>query len=428
MKANENIPEILQAARMKLAQARPYIQRALWSVPVFIDDKVVDPSGAPTLGVDKWWRLYANPAYMEQCTVDELATTVYHEIDHLLHAHAERSDIHGVGLNHAVWNLAGDMAINDGIMQEQASIPTPSLTFKFPKNYGVLPKDAVKMGCPKPLPSGWTTEAYYDELCKHAKKVTVSCECGSGSGGAKGSYELDGPGKDGKDGNQGLTPAQQEMVRQIVAREVVEHAKAKGRGTVPAGLLVWAEERVDPQVPWERVLASLIRRCIGAEVLGHQTPSFKRPHRRSAVLSKILLPTRWKPTPIVDVTIDTSGSMHGDKRFIKALTEVDALLNRSAAKVYVRSCDAAVTAAKKAMKSIRPEQMVGGGGTDMRIGVAAALEAKPRPHLIVVVTDGETPWPVEETAIPLVIVLVGSKGAKKETPSWAHTVYVGEEG
>ena len=37
-KANEGIPEEFQAARIKLGRARPYIQRALWSVPVFMTE------------------------------------------------------------------------------------------------------------------------------------------------------------------------------------------------------------------------------------------------------------------------------------------------------------------------------------------------------------------------------------------------------
>ena len=431
-KANENLPESFQAARIKLSRARPYIQRALWTIPVFMTEDAVEPgAGQPTMGVDRWWRLYVHPEYVEKCDVDQLATTLYHEIGHLLNGHAERADAHDVGLNHAIWNIAGDMALNSAIMKEAKDLPQGGLALKFPSGYGVLPKDAVKMGCPKPLPDDWTTEAYFDELCKHAKKVKVSCSCGSGADGKPQPYEQPGNagGKkkgDPKDAGDGLTPAEQELVKQAVARAVVEYAKAKGRGTVPAHLLIWAEERFDPKVPWDRMLRALVRRALGAEVLGHQTPSFKRPSRRVAALKGVLLPTRWKPQPIVKGVIDTSGSMSADKRLAKALTELDSLLRQQSAKVYLLSCDAAASTAKRVMKSTANMRLEGGGGTDMRVGIEAVMEQRPYPHLVVVVSDGETPWPNAPLSVPLVIVLVGDKSAQSAVPSWAHTVFVDE--
>ena len=437
-KANEGIPEEFQAARIKLGRARPYIQRALWSVPVFMTEEAVVPGAAtptPTIGVDKWWRMYVHPEYVKLCTVDQLATTIYHEVaGHLLSNHADRADAHGVGLNTVIWNIAGDMAINANITREAKEVPqqgSATLKMEFPKDYGVLPKDAVKFGCPKPLPDDWTAEAYFDELCKHAKKVTVCTSCGSGADGQPKPYELPGGGTakkgDKRDGSEGLSPAEQELVKQAVARDIVEHAKAKGRGTVPAHLLVWAEERFDPKVPWDKVLRSLIRRCLGAEVLGHQTPSFKRPSRRVASLRGVLLPTRWKPEPRVACIADTSGSMGCDKRLAKALTEIDALVVQQSAKVFFGACDAAATQLKRInAKQIAPELLVGGGGTDMRVGLDAMLDMKPPVHLMIVVSDGETPWPDAPTPIPLVIVLVGDEGARQGTPAWAHTVYVDE--
>jgi len=43
--------------------------------------------------------------------------------------------------------------------------------------------------------------------------------------------------------------------------------------------------------------------------------------------------------------------------------------------------------------------------------VPAAMELKPRPHAIVVFTDGETPWPDAKPQVPLVICLVGAGAA-----------------
>ena len=71
----------------------------------------------------------------------------------------------------------------------------------------------------------------------------------------------------------------------------------------------------------------------------------------------------------------------------------------------------------------------GRGGTDMRVGIAAALDLKPRPHAVVVFTDGETPWPDAKPAVPLVICLVGDSAvaAADRVPEWAVCVVVEDD-
>ena len=60
--------------------------------------------------------------------------------------------------------------------------------------------------------------------------------------------------------------------------------------------------------------------------------------------------------------------------------------------VTVLSCDAAVHTVARVRRA-RDVRLGGGGGTDMRVGLAAAAELRPRPDLVVVLTDGYTPWP-----------------------------------
>lgn len=43
----------------------------------------------------------------------------------------------------------------------------------------------------------------------------------------------------------------------------------------------------------------------------------------------------------------------------------------------------------------------------MGVGIDAALALKPRPQLIIVLTDGETPWPATPPAASVVAALVG---------------------
>jgi len=44
-----------------------------------------------------------------------------------------------------------------------------------------------------------------------------------------------------------------------------------------------------------------------------------------------------------------------------------------------------------------------GGGTDLRTGFAKALRTRPRPDVVVVGTDGRTPWPDSRPACRTVV-------------------------
>ena len=72
------------------------------------------------------------------------------------------------------------------------------------------------------------------------------------------------------------------------------------------------------------------------------------------------------------------------------------------------------------MTSARQVELLGGGGTDM--GAASpAPRLRPRPEVVVVLTDGETPWPAAPP--PGVRVIVGLIGeSAPEAPPWTRSV------
>jgi predicted metal-dependent peptidase len=68
---------------------------------------------------------------------------------------------------------------------------------------------------------------------------------------------------------------------------------------------------------------------------------------------------------------------------------------------------------------------LGGGGTDMGVGIKAADELTPRHGAIVVLTDGYTPWPTTPPRGPCIVVLIGSGGdVASRIPAWATVVHV----
>jgi predicted metal-dependent peptidase len=90
--------------------------------------------------------------------------------------------------------------------------------------------------------------------------------------------------------------------------------------------------------------------------------------------------------------------------------------------VHVLSCDAQVHRVQR-VTSARRVELFGGGGTNMGAGIAAALALRPRPSVIVVLTDGYTPWPARApTRARVVVGLVGT-GAWA-VPRWARLVRI----
>jgi predicted metal-dependent peptidase len=103
----------------------------------------------------------------------------------------------------------------------------------------------------------------------------------------------------------------------------------------------------------------------------------------------------------------------------QAVHEVDSILRRTQCEVYLISCDDAAHVAGK-ISSVQQVKLVGGGGTDMGKGIAAALKLRPRPPIAITITDGYTDWPVNPPPIRHVCVLVGSGRG----PKWGKTVKV----
>jgi hypothetical protein len=58
----------------------------------------------------------------------------------------------------------------------------------------------------------------------------------------------------------------------------------------------------------------------------------------------------------------------------------------------------------------------------MRVGIAAAAELQPRPGAIVVLTDGDTPWPDQPCRVPVIACVVGP--STQSVPPWIRVVRI----
>jgi predicted metal-dependent peptidase len=399
------------AARLWAATKFPYLATGVFGA------QVIAERDSGTVSVDESWRMRADPELIAAWTPAQLGSVLIHHVCHLLRTHGERAQEAGVRPDEAGdWIRAADAEINDDLVP--AGLDLPGLP--------VLPRDLR-------AEDGLLAEQYFDGI-RRANRVNSAARAqraaGAGTGdrsassGTAGAWLDCGSGADGVprpgQGSAGLPRWQADLLRRQVAQDIIAHGKQPG--TVPAGLLRWAEEMLAPKVNWRAVLAAELRRAV-AEVSGAVDYSYRRPSRRSAVAGQVVLPALRRPVPEVAVVCDTSGSMTADL-LAMVLAEVEGLLRALglARQVRVLACDTAVAPAQR-VSSARQVQLVGGGGTDMGAGIAAAAALRPRPAVTVVLTDGYTPWPSwPPKGMRVVVGLLGAQAP--DAPPWARSVRV----
>ncbi|WP_425472836.1 VWA-like domain-containing protein [Streptomyces botrytidirepellens] len=220
-------------------------------------------------------------------------------------------------------------------------------------------------------------------------------------------------------------------------RDAVRFRVAQGitarPGNAPKGWQRWAEEAFHPPQPWRELLGAAVRSAASGPGAG------EGPSRRSAAVAGAVLPNLRRRPPRVSVVIDTSGSV-SDSELGSALLEVAAISRAAGGRrdlVSVLPCDAAADTVHPLCRA-EGIPLVGGGGTDLRTGFARALRARPRPDVIVALTDGQTSWPGTRPPCRTVVGLFPRHRATRSwdednpdyvpdtPPDWARVVAIGE--
>jgi len=401
--ARIELPDKLQAARVRCSQQRPYLTSLLLRLnPIAVE-------GLGTLGVDKYARLYFDPKL--DWTVPQFATVLYHECCHILRDHAGRGESLNVPIeDQKTWNVCGDAEINDDIEAEGGA------EWPFPPVMPSVLKQAA----------GLFAEEYYAALPPPPQSPQVGAGACGGAAGNPGAHEHGAPASAGgsKNAPHGISPAEMDAVKHKIAADVREHSKT--RGNTPGWLKEWAQAILEPVTDWRKVLRSEIRRA-KADIAGMQDFTYQKPSRRASAVPKIILPNMRQAIPKIAVVIDTSGSMSDDDMAV-VLGEINGVLRQCGQKDGVEAivCDAQVHSVKRVFNA-RQIVLAGRGGTDMRLGITAALAKADKPHAIIVLTDGYTPWPDEQpNGVRIIAALVGTNQIDPATvPTWIRTVSVG---
>jgi predicted metal-dependent peptidase len=323
---------------------------------------IMDAPGLATFGVDKGARLHVDPVTAAAWGVEGIATVLVHEIGHINRDHFGRLEVirpfvemqwrknatalayaYGILSPLELWNWAGDLEINDDVVRAG---------WKWP--LGVEPLTPSLFGFPERL----TAEKYLNLIVEAAKEekvpkgfaaaINALARSIPGAGGRCGGIAGNPfPDEDDKDSPRQKSPAQKEVVRRKVAQQIADYAKAKGRGSVPGGWLVWADQKLEPpKIDWKRRLPALMRHGV-AEMSGSTDYSYRRRSRRAESLAAEwggyapCLPSLASPRVRCAAAIDTSGSM-GKAELKRAASELLGIVKGIGAPVEAFAVDAKV--------------------------------------------------------------------------------------
>jgi len=383
--------------------------------------------GLGTMGVtDRMVGLF-DPAAVMEWSIDEVAGGLVHELLHPTNDHHARR----LGRDPFRWNCACDRAINPMVIDAGFALPKGHL---LPEQIG--------------QPAGQPAESYYLHEPESPPGSPSQAAGGPGEPGGKGQeqgragppYTL-GAGHCGSGAGNPFPNEPEEAdkigrsdvdiarVRRQIAESIREAAakSSKGVGSVPGSWQVWANVLLTPaKVPWQTELARTIR-ATATYRPGAVEQTWHHASRRQAGIGygpgKPRLPALHWPRPQVAVAIDSSGSM-GTDEFKLLMPEVDGVLRAIGANVDLLVCDAEV-------QNLRPVRKVadvaallkGGGGTDFRPIFDALTQRRPRPEIVIVMTDGWGPAPAEPPAWTRVIWVLVGEGAH-EPCTWGRMIKV----
>jgi len=392
----------LAAGRLMAVEVlAPYFRAAIHGL------QPIEKPGLDTYAVTKNLILYYDLKAVERESVVECATSLIHEVGHWLRKHFDR----GSG---PMWNIAGDCELND-------DLETPP--FKLPDGC-VFPR---KLG----FPNGLIAEQYLELLEKNPPKQPPQPKAGAGWCGSAAGHAIPGEPEDTAGGEDtpgsvaGMSAQDQDRVRRSVA-EAIQSEAGKGRGTVPGHWVRWANVLLaPPKVRWEAKLQRAVRnaaRYRPGAVDYRRTHISRRQGGLGYGLGVPLLPALRSPVPEVAAVMDTSGSM-SEVEGRRGLSEVAGLL-KTVGQVSFLTCDASVHGIRKVSRwqELLP-LLKGGGGTNFTPAFDAIQKLRPRPEIVVFLTDGDGAMPSEQPrGVHVIWVLVGAH--RRKSMPWGEVVEV----
>jgi predicted metal-dependent peptidase len=378
-----------------LTVSLPYLSGLAAAVRVSLDARV------PTMGVFASGRLVVNPAFAETLKENELIFVLAHELLHL----ALRTHDRARGSQHLEFNYAHDYIINDILRKELGIEHVPAGGLDMP---GARERSAEEIV----LEMRRNAESMPSMTAVFGGKATTVGRVFGPAG-----RRPDGAAADADVGDVLGSQREKEMFPDDVAQQAEEVATVKERasGSLAMARAVGALKGMrgdDPggasevvsalrgiyRTPWEVVL----QRWMESVAPGERT--FVRASRRGADRSDLVLPGRRREGWMLNVILDTSGSMA--EEIPRALGAIADFCEAVAVdQIRLLQCDVAVTSDEAVSPTeLAHYRVTGFGGSDLTPAMEL-LAADPQVTAAAIITDGEIQFPAEPMPYAVLWVL-----------------------
>lgn len=366
----------------------PYAAKCLLTILVRETEKAIDEiTNEPTLGLSRHLVLYYHPVYVDAHTVAEIKDAVLEQVCHILLKHYERAKEFGVTKSLSrIWALSATLSVHEMLESfgQKTGTPFTADAFGVPKNQ--------------------TTEQYYTAL---SSMGNIDRDVGGGScvDGELRPWEEDMPDDEF---------IQQDNVSRQFQEDVKDNRFGNAPGSSEFGVVRARYDMSDPLGPFIRRVRGILTAS------GNDNSTYARPGRFAiAGANGATTPSRQGKRVEIVVIHDTSGSM-GQADHLKGDAVVRCVAKRLHSNVRVLLGDTTLAGEVK-VSSLSATVLRGGGGTDMANMIDIACMIKPRPDLIVVTTDGDTPWPYKQPPVPVLVCLTRKQAA---CPPFLHHVNI----
>ena len=276
-----------------------------------------------------------NPQFFLSLTTDEQVFLLLHESMHVAYQHINRK----MGREHRKWNVAGDLVINQHLVDRG---------FKMPS-----------MGLLDPQYRDMSTEQIYDRLPNDPP-------C---------------PMPDLLDSTMEPDALKREIEDILVRAQVQSKMENDKPGSIPGEIQIFLNGLLEPKLPWYRILQKYL------SSYNKNDYTFRKFNRR--YFPKFILPGLRSENLIeIAVAIDTSGSVTDDE-FQVFVSEVHAILRMmNPEKISLIHFDTRIRSIDtvKTVKELSKVQFTGRGGTS--IGPVMNWINENKPQLTLIFTDG----------------------------------------
>jgi predicted metal-dependent peptidase len=383
----------------------PHLAGLVATARVTLDDRL------PTIGVFPSGRISANPGFVSSLKDNELVFVLAHEMLHL----ALRTHDRARGSDRLEFNYAHDYIIND-ILRIELGMPVPAGGLDMP---GAREKSAEEI----------VLDMRRDQQSQAKTSVWLGQETSTGR--LFGAAGRPGEGAEAGDALEASTEAElypEETAEAGARAEQVRAMAAKALGLARAMGLARGPRGVDAgtasqtvqalrglyRTPWELAL----QRWIESVAPGDRT--FNRASRRGAERTDVVLPGRRREGWILNVVLDTSGSMTDE--IPRALGTLGEFCDAAGVdQVRLVQCDAALTSDEMLDPHDLAERRIQGyGGSDLSPALRH-LAWDQHVRAVVVITDGEIAYPEEPMPYEL-LWLVPASARSPFNPSYGRVV------